>query len=121
MSKILRPRLALFCAFILLTLILPQAAQACEICIYRFFLGFSPCRPVTQSEVGSTNCTDEYHPIGGFTCSESGTFCSAIDADGGGGSGGGGGWGGGGSPCNTSGFCPAECFSCDSGGGRPAI
>lgn len=40
----------------------------------------------------------------------------------GGGGGGGGGTGGGGSnTCTTTGFCPAQCFSCSGGGGRPAI
>lgn len=121
MSEILRTRLALFCALTLLFLTLPQAALACEICVYHPFLGFSPCRPVTQSEVGSTNCTNDYHPIGGFTCSESGTFCSTVDAGGGGTGGGGGGWGGGSNPCRTTGFCPPECFSCEGGGGRPAV
>jgi hypothetical protein len=39
--------------------------------------------------------------------------------DGGGGAGGSA--GGGTDPCATSGFCPAQCFSCGDGGGRPAV
>ena len=55
---------------------LPQPAAGCEICKYIFFLGYAPCPPVTQNEVGSTICTDEYDIFGGFSCTESGTFCS---------------------------------------------
>ena len=50
-------------------------------------------------------------------CYTSGFECYRITVNGGGG--GSGGTGGGGS-CHSSGFCPAECFSC-SGGGRPRI
>jgi hypothetical protein len=99
--------------------ILPQPAVSCEICQYKFFLGFS-CHPVTQNEVGSTICQLEYSPFGGTTCTESGNFCSGITVGGGDGSGSGGGDGG---TCQTSGgFCPAACFSCTGGGGgRPAV
>jgi hypothetical protein len=97
----------------------PRPASACELCKYNIFLGYSPCRPVGPDEVGSTVCTDSYDPLGGFSCEESGTFCSSITAGGGGGAGGA---GGDGSACHTSGFCPAQCFSCSGGGGgRPAI
>jgi hypothetical protein len=99
---------------------LPQPAAGCEICKYTFFLGYSPCRAVTDTEVGSTICQDYYDPIGGFSCEESGTYCSVIGADGGGGGTGGSGGGDGGS-CQTSGFCPASCFSCSGSGGRPAV
>jgi hypothetical protein len=98
---------------------LPQPAAGCEICKYTFFLGYSPCRAVTKNEVGSTICTNNYDPIGGFSCEESGTFCSSISADGGGGTGGSG--SGDGGSCQTSGFCPAACFSCSGSGGRPAV
>jgi hypothetical protein len=98
---------------------LPQPAASCEICEYKFFLGFK-CRPVTEKEVGSTICTGTYSPVGGYTCEESGTFCTGITVDGGGGGGTGSG-GGDGSSCQTSGFCPAACFSCGGGGGRPAV
>src|SRR3954462_210864 len=70
--------------------VLPQPATGCEICKYTFFLGFSPCRAVTENEVGSTICTNNYDPIGGFSCEESGTYCSVVGADGGGGGGTGG-------------------------------
>jgi hypothetical protein len=54
----------------------------------------------------------------GPECSTNGQACYETCAGGGdGGSGG----GGGGSSCGGSGFCPAECFSCGGGGGRPAI
>jgi hypothetical protein len=61
-------------------------------------------------------CTET--DIQGFTiCSITGGPC--LNPDYGGGTGGGGG-GGGGSCQSSSGFCPAECFSCG-GGGRPRI
>jgi hypothetical protein len=99
---------------------LPQPAAGCEICKPNFFLGFVPCRAVAEDEVGATVCQDQYDPIGGFTCEESGTFCTGITVSGGGG-GGNGGSGGGSGSCQTSGFCPAFCFSCGGGGGRPAV
>ncbi|MEM6453558.1 MAG: hypothetical protein AAF772_00550 [Acidobacteriota bacterium] len=40
--------------------------------------------------------------------------CLNVDVTGGGSGGGSG--GGGGGTCNTSGFCPAECFNCSGGG-----
>jgi hypothetical protein len=100
---------------------LPRPAAGCEICKANLFLGFVPCRSVTEDEVGSTICQDQYDPIGGSTCEESGTFCSGITVGGGGGGAGGTG-GAGGNPCQTSSFCPASCFSCGGGGGRrPAV
>lgn len=100
---------------------LPQPAAGCEICKINLFLGFIPCRPVTQTEVGSTICEDKYDIFGGFSCEERGTFCSSINVGGGGGGGGTGGTGGNSNTCQTSGYCPAECFSCRGGGGRPAV
>ena len=48
-------------------------------------------------------------------CSIGGSPCyNEVVTDGGGG-------GGGGSACGTTGFCPAECFSCAGSGGRPAV
>lgn len=121
-SARVRPWL-LFSILSLLFWTLPKPAAGYEICKYIFFLGYAPCRPVTQNEVGSTICTDQYDPFAGFSCVESGTFCSSIDAGGGGGgTGGTGGTGGGSGSCQTSDFCPAQCFSCSSGGGgRPAV
>lgn len=101
------------CAFAL-----PRPSAACAICKHFFFLGYVPCQPVLEGEVGATVCTNHYDPISGFWCEESGDFCSGIMAGGGGGSTGGS--GGGSDPCGTTGFCPAECFNCADGGGRPA-
>lgn len=48
-------------------------------------------------------------------CTLSGSPCyNVVVTDGGSG-------GGGNNACGTTGFCPAECFSCSGGGGRPAI
>lgn len=113
-----RIRLIVLFTALSVSVLSPQAVLGCEICKYYLLLGFAPCRPVTETEVGSTICTNEYDPLVGFSCAESGTYCSEINAGGGGGSGSG---GGGGSQCSTTGFCPAECFSCGGGGGRPAV
>lgn len=119
MPRFPRRRYLLLLAMLgLSTFALPQVTFGCEICEYHFFLGFSPCRPVTESEVGSTTCTN-ISDLGGFSCRESGSFCQNITIGGGGGPGGGGSAGGS-NACQTSGACPAECFSC-SGGGRPAV
>lgn len=89
------------------------AATACEIC--RDFFTDLSCGPVFQGETGYTEC----EPSGeSSSCEVSGDFCSVITVDGGGGGGGTGG-GGGDNPCETLSFCPAECFSCGGGGGRP--
>jgi hypothetical protein len=96
---------------------LPSPASACEICEYVFLLGYAPCKPVGPDDVGSTICTDHYDPISGFSCQESGDYCSNITIGGGGGTGG----GSDGGSCQTAGFCPAQCFSCGGGGGRPAV
>jgi hypothetical protein len=122
MPRILQRRMLLLLGVLSLCLLaLPQAALGCEICKYTFFLGYSPCRAVTQDEVGSTICRDYYDAIAGFSCEESGTFCQNIIVGGGGGPGGSGGTGSG-SSCQTSGACPAQCFSCSSGGGgKPAV
>lgn len=112
-----RFRLVLLLAITALSFLPSQEASACEICKYAFFLGYVPCRPVTGEEVGATICTGSYSAWTGYSCQESGTFCSNISVGGGGGSGGGsGGGGGGGGGCTGGGFCPAECFSCNGGG-----
>lgn len=83
--------------------------------------GQSWCKPVLSEETGVTQCRHGVHVIGGAWCTESGVFCSTITVGGGGGTGGGSGGGsGGGNSCQTSGYCPPECFSCSGSGGRPA-
>lgn len=94
-----------------------SSAQAyeCEICKLSF-TGNSWCRAVREMETGVTNCQDHVANIGGSYCTEEGNACSWVNAVGGGGGGGtGGGGGGGGGSCASTGFCPAECFSCGSG------
>lgn len=113
-------RFLLVGALALSSFTLPRPVLGCEVCKYYFFLGFAPCRPVEEGETGATICTN-HSDISGFSCEESGDFCSSITVTGGGGGGTGGVGGGGSDPCQTSGFCPAECFSCSGGGGgRPA-
>jgi hypothetical protein len=101
------------------SLILPRPVSACEVCKYTFGLGYAPCRPVGDGEVGTTICTNSYDPFGGFSCDQGGDYCSAITVTPGGGGAAGGGNDGG--ACRTSGFCPSQCFSCSGGGGRPAV
>lgn len=100
------------------SLMIPGELQAgCERCTNPVFTGgMSWCVEVKQEETGVTLCKDGVDLFGPY-CSEDGIYCSVVDAGGGGGTGSG---GGGTNPCQTSGFCPAQCFSC-SGGGRPAI
>lgn len=102
-----------------------KAAAQCEKCASRwesiFSGGQSWCKPVLSEETGVTRCDSGVTVIGGAWCREEGTYCTAITVDGGGGGGGGGDTGGGGgSSCQTTGFCPPECFSCSGSGGRPA-
>lgn len=102
-----------------------KAAASCETCVDRWQSiltgGQSWCVAVKPEETGVTLCTDGVTAIGGAWCSESGTFCTAITVGGGSGGGtGGGGGGGGGSTCQTTSYCPPECFSCSGSGGRPA-
>ena len=117
-------RVALFGAIVLASqMISPEVAGACEVCARSSWL--TPwnylCRPVQDRETGATECTNDYEPFSNVTsCFESGDYCTIIVVDGGGGTGGGGG-GGEENPCETSNFCPAECFSCSGGGGRPAV
>jgi hypothetical protein len=89
---------------------------ACETC--KSILGFyEHCVMVADNETGYTLCST-IPSLDGTTCIFGGDFCSSITVTGSGG--GGGGAGGGSSTCQGSGFCPAECFSCGGGGGRPA-
>jgi hypothetical protein len=99
-------------------LFLPNSAGACEECHTPWFTPWNSwCRPVSGDEVGVTLCKDETTLIN-TTCQEYGNACQVITViGGGGGDGTGGGSGGGSNPCQTSGFCPAECFSCGGGGG----
>jgi hypothetical protein len=75
---------------------------------------------VANGEDGSM-CCDEFDTGVGTLCGESGSACYGIIVDGGGGDSGGGGSGGGGGCSYQTGWCPAECFTCGGGGGRPAI
>lgn len=98
--------------FVLLT---PQPAGACEKC--HEFWGDETCVPAGPGDSGYTVCTTPEEAS--CCCTFSGSACTG--SGGGSGGGGGGGWGGGGNQCQTSGFCPAECFSCGGSGGRPPI
>ena len=89
----------------------PAQAYECEICKLSF-TGNSWCRPVREMETGVTLCKDFVANIGGSYCTEDGNACSWVN----GGGGGGGTGGGGGGSCTSTGFCPAECFSCGGGG-----
>lgn len=91
----------------------PASAEIdCQKCTFILFVG-SHCDPAATGDSGKTSCTE-----GDGKCILSGTACTGTW---GGGSGTGGGGGGGGTDptCSTTGFCPAECFSCAGGGGRP--
>ena len=89
------------------------------------------CRPVSPTGMGATchqvgdgdngdgwQCTqvNDLPWPDGPACYTNNDPCHNVDV------GGGGGGGSSSSPtCQTSGFCPAECFSCSGGGGRPAV
>jgi hypothetical protein len=113
-------RLALFGGIaIASSLVHPEVVDACQICVRSNWL--TPwnrlCRPVEDRESGTTTCETKIEPASGLIyCHEGGDFCAVIDVFGGGGTGGGGTGGGGTNPCQTTGFCPAECFSCSGGG-----
>ena len=96
------------------------------------YYGCLRCRNITPTGMGAT-CQGVGPLEGGdgWICHEDNTLpwpdgpscwvAGGLCTNGGDGGGlGGGGLGSGGSACQTSGFCPAECFSCR-GGGRPAI
>jgi hypothetical protein len=99
----------------LLVLLSPLSAMACEKC-FKFFDDES-CKDVGLGESGFEKC--EVPAEASCCCKMSGNACTGTSS---GGSGGTGGTGGGGSNvCQTNGFCPAQCFSCSGGGGRPAV
>ncbi|HEX6904299.1 MAG TPA: hypothetical protein VF789_31610 [Thermoanaerobaculia bacterium] len=123
MRRSSRLRVVLFGGIILISqATLSERADACEVCGRSSWL--TPwnylCRPAKDKETGATGCTDNYEPVSNTTsCFESGDYCTVIIVNGGGTGGGGGGEEE--NPCQTSNFCPAECFSCSGGGGRPAV
>lgn len=99
-------------AVVAVLVVAPRRASGCEDCFFNN-QNIATCRPTFDGEMGNTICwsitTD---------CQFDGAACTIITV-GGGGSGGGGGGGGG---CSGgAGGCPAECFSCSGGGGRPRI
>jgi hypothetical protein len=109
-------------------LAIPRVANAdvsygCFVCKYTAPVGLGAhCHQVGPGENGDgwkcTEITDLPWP-NGPECYVDGGACYNSAAGGGGGPSGG---GGGGTTCQVSGFCPAECFSCGSGGGgKPAV
>jgi hypothetical protein len=90
----------------------------CFICKYRPVVGIgATCDQVGDGQNGDGWKCDEVNDLpwpDGPSCTLSGGPCLNSNA-GGGGSG-----TGGSTTCQTSGFCPAECFSCGGGFGRPA-
>jgi hypothetical protein len=113
----------------LLFLMLPGTASAstsyygCYTCEYRGIVGIGEtCRQVAPDSWGDGWICYEDNSMpwpAGPECWTNGQACYNIVTGGNGGSGGGG--TGGGQTCQTSGFCPAECFSCGGGPGRPAV
>src|SRR6185436_5514700 len=91
-------------------LVLPAKGMACEKCATSWNVvlsrGQSWCQAVKDGETGATQCDAGVTWIGGAYCHEGGIYCSTVTAGGG---------GGGGSTCQSSGYCPAECFSCSGG------
>jgi hypothetical protein len=103
-------------AVMLVVALAPQATKACELC--HVFFDDESCKTATPGESGFTKCTVPEEAS--CCCTLSGNACTG--GSGGGGGGGGGTGGGGGNPCQTTGFCPAQCFSCGGGGfDRPAF
>jgi uncharacterized membrane protein YgcG len=107
---------------LVLTLVaVPALGLACQNCEFALLSSNRYCMDVVDEETGVTNCIAIYTIWGiPVDCTESGNFCSNIDAGGGGDGGSGGSGSGGGSGCGSTGFCSAECFSCP-GPGRPAV
>ena len=106
-------------ALLWLLLLFPAGAASidiyygCYVCEAEGYGGDSYCKPVGHEQAGDgTRCEED--PLGPW-CSMKPDPCYNVDVNGGGG-----GSGGGGGACTTTGFCPAECFSCSSGG-RPRI
>jgi hypothetical protein len=90
---------------------------ACQVCRERTRITIPAdfCAPA-NNEAGSLCCQETAIPSGTL-CTEYGEDCYGIIVNGGGG---GGGSDGGTTCAYQSGWCPAECMSCSSGG-RPAI
>lgn len=97
-------------AIMLVILLAPAAAEACEEC-FKFF-DDEWCHEASAGQSGFTICNSPEEAS--CCCKFSGNPCTGGQPSGGGG---GGGWGGGGGACGGTGFCPAECFSCGGGGG----
>lgn len=98
----------------------PVSAQSCQTCEFALLSNNRYCMDVVDEETGVTQCIPILTAWGiPVDCTESGTFCSTVNAGGGGS---GGSTGGGGGTCETAGFCAAECFSCPGPGrSRPAV
>ena len=104
--------------FLLLTV--PGSASAttyegCFVCDYVGLTGIDQvCDQVGDGEAGGGWSCKETQDFVGTKCQLDGGPCYSITVDGGGGGG-----GGGGDTCERGpgGVCPAECFSCGSGGG----
>lgn len=114
--RIVTPRASAALTIALVTFLLPLAASACQECFAHFDDEW--CQPVRQGDTGYTICFSPEEAS--CCCSVAGNFCADITVNGGGNGSGG---SGGSNVCETTGFCPAECFSCagGSGGGRPAV
>lgn len=99
----------------LLTLAPPAAAVPilCYKCTYILFVGLTCDSSLEGGESGKRQCNNN-------GCILTGLSCTAPPGGGGGGGGDGDGGGGGGA-CGSTGFCPAECFTCPGGGGRPPV
>jgi len=87
----------------------PAAAApfACNECVYIFMNGWF-CDPADSGESGNVDCNQTNG------CKLLNDNCTGGSGGGEGGGGGGGGDNGGGDTCSGGGFCPAECFNCDS-------
>ena len=109
-------------ALLVLTMVaVPAVGLACQNCEFALLSSNRYCMDVVAEETGVTICTAIFSIWGiPVDCSESGTFCSNVNAGGGGEGGSGGSSSGGGSGCGGTGFCSAACFSCP-GPGRPAV
>jgi len=95
-------------------LLLPLPAVTCEICDRVSLTRYDfECRLVDEGETGNEICSTHWELLGTW-CETTGPFCESISVIGDGGGGG----GGGDNPCDTTGYCPAECFSCNTGGGH---
>lgn len=108
---------------LLLLALLPGTASAttrhyegCFVCDFILPTGSqAECSQVGDGENGTGwQCAETDFPDGPL-CTTSGGACYNVSVNGGSGG------TGGSQTCQTTGFCPAECFSCDGGRGRPAV